>query len=295
MKNLFTKLTAAALAVTLLTGVGAPATIASAASKPAKVSSLTVVDRDDDELNLKWSKVSGANGYQLYRYNTKTGKWTKIKTTSKTSYEVEDLKAATKYQFRVRAYDKVSGKTVYGSYSSTLTAYTAPDEVKNLSVSKRTNTAITLKWNKVSGATKYQVYLYNTSTKKYVCKATVSGTTATIKGLSKGTTYKFKVRAYKTVGSTKYYGDFSDTRTATTTGTKASTSTTKDIGSTKAKSIALNNAGLTQSQVRNLEVEKDKDDGVTLYEVSFDCKGYEYEYDIHATSGKILHKEKERD
>ncbi len=69
----------------------------------------------------------------------------------------------------------------------------------------------------------------------------------------------------------------------------------KQITRDEAKSIALNHAGLTASQVRDLEVELDRDDGKAHYDVSFDADGYDYDYEIHAETGKILKSEKERD
>jgi len=298
MKKFLAKLAVTTLAITMFLGIGASVNTVQAATKPAKVSSLKVVERDDDELTLKWTKVSGATGYQLYRYDTSTGKWKKIKTTSKNRYEVENLKTATKYKFKVRAYTKSNGTTTFGTFSATLTTYTEPAEVENLTAANKTTSSVKLTWDKVPRATKYQVYMYDTAKGKYVRQTTVSGTSATITGLSSGTTYKFKVRAYllSDSGKNKYYGDFSDVRKVTTkTATSATATTTTYIGTAKAKSIAFADAGVTESKVYDLEVEKDKEKGVVVYEVSFDYNGYEYDYTIHATSGKILEKEVERD
>lgn len=74
-----------------------------------------------------------------------------------------------------------------------------------------------------------------------------------------------------------------------------SNSTQKQLTREKARDIALNHAGLTASQVRDLDVELDRDDGILHYDVDFEAGGYEYEYEIHAASGKILHAQKERD
>ena len=104
-KKLFSKLAAAALAASMVIGTATTA-LSTYAANLNQVTGLSVVERDDDELTLRWKKVSGADGYLLYRYNTNTKKWQKIKTTSKTRYEVEHLKAGTKYHFAVRAYDK---------------------------------------------------------------------------------------------------------------------------------------------------------------------------------------------
>ena len=68
---------------------------------------------------------------------------------------------------------------------------------------------------------------------------------------------------------------------------------TNYISRDKAKSIALNDAGLKESKVRQLEVELDKEDN--KYEVDFEYNGKEYSYEINATTGKIIDKEVERD
>lgn len=68
---------------------------------------------------------------------------------------------------------------------------------------------------------------------------------------------------------------------------------TNYISRDKAKSIALNDAGLKESKVKQLEVELDKEDN--KYEVDFEYNGKEYSYEINATTGKIIDKEVERD
>lgn len=72
-------------------------------------------------------------------------------------------------------------------------------------------------------------------------------------------------------------------------------STTGPMLQEEAVAIALAHAGYTADQVRELEVEKDREKGVLLFEVDFEAGGYEYEYKIHAETGEILHTEKERD
>ncbi|MBQ8323805.1 MAG: PepSY domain-containing protein [Clostridia bacterium] len=63
----------------------------------------------------------------------------------------------------------------------------------------------------------------------------------------------------------------------------------------QALALALNHAGLTEEQVTRLRMEKDIDRGVTLYEIDFDHGGYEYEYEIRTSDGKILKQELDRD
>lgn len=68
-----------------------------------------------------------------------------------------------------------------------------------------------------------------------------------------------------------------------------------DIGAEKAKSIALSDAGFTASQVQDLQVEKDNDDGRLEYQVEFRVNGTEYEYTISAADGTILEKDIDKD
>ena len=70
---------------------------------------------------IKWSKISGASGYEIYRASSKKGYYSKIKTITSgktTSYTNSKLTRKKTYYYKVRAYRYVSGKKVYSSYSS---------------------------------------------------------------------------------------------------------------------------------------------------------------------------------
>lgn len=69
----------------------------------------------------------------------------------------------------------------------------------------------------------------------------------------------------------------------------------KKISAAEAKAIALAHAGLTADQVKGLRAEYDRDDGRPEYEVEFRVGNWEYDYEIHAETGKILNWEKEID
>ena len=67
-----------------------------------------------------WKKVSGASGYTVY-YSTKKTSGFKSKTVkgnSKVRYTVKSLKKGKTYYVKARAYRTVSGKKVYGPYTS---------------------------------------------------------------------------------------------------------------------------------------------------------------------------------
>ena len=68
-----------------------------------------------------------------------------------------------------------------------------------------------------------------------------------------------------------------------------------DIGHAKAKSIALNHAGVSKSKAYDMEIELDDEDGTLAYEVEFKFGGMEYSYEINAATGAILKHEAELD
>lgn len=61
-----------------------------------------------------------------------------------------------------------------------------------------------------------------------------------------------------------------------------------DIGEAKAKEIALQDAGVSESDISRFQSSKDRDDGKTLYEIQFASDDTEYEYEINAKDGEIL-------
>ena len=63
----------------------------------------------------------------------------------------------------------------------------------------------------------------------------------------------------------------------------------------EAEAAALAHAGLAAGEVRFDRTEKDREKGVPVYEVEFRAGNWEYSYEIHAETGKILEWEKEYD
>ena len=269
-------------------------TILSSAAALPEVTNLTAYDIDDDEVNLKWSKVKGADGYQVYVYNDATSKWKKLGNTSKTYYEAENLVSAKAYKFRVRAYDKKASGIDYSDFASVSVA-TKPDEAENVKVSAKTKNSLTFKWNAVKGAVGYQFYVYDTVQGKYIKKAWTDKLTVKVSGLQQGRSYRFKVRAFYKSGDDRVYGEFSDVLSVKTKGTAVTPNAgEKFMGEAKAIAIALGNAHVDESLAKNLVCKLDVENGVKVYEVEFYFNGYEYEYEINAVSGKIIKAEKEK-
>lgn len=69
----------------------------------------------------------------------------------------------------------------------------------------------------------------------------------------------------------------------------------QNIGHAKAKSIALNHAGVSENQAYDMDIELDDEDGKLVYEIEFKSGNMEYDYEINAASGAILKHEAEID
>ena len=84
---------------------------------------------------------------------------------------------------------------------------------------------------------------------------------------------------------------------AASTGKEASNESAGSSGITleQAKAKALEHAGLSGSQVRFTKAKKDYDDGRTVYEIEFREGRMEYEYEINASTGRIIEWDKEYD
>lgn len=240
-----------------------------------------------DSVNLTWKKVPEAAGYVIYRYNSSSKSYEKIKTINNAdtnSYTDKGRSLGTTYKYRIKTYKKAEGGTVYSKASNTVSVKTAstmtgktngsgvavrkgPSVLKGklktlnintgvtitgtsgswyrislkvggnkrtgyvkktyvtiirkpvLAVSSVSSNKIKLTWNKISGASGYEIQRYNSSRKEYTTIKTIkNGSTVsyTNSGLSKKTTYKYRIRSYKTVRGKKIYSYYCTAKSART-------------------------------------------------------------------------------
>ena len=121
-----------------------------------------------------------------------------------------------------------------------------------------------------------------------------------------GLEYEYDIDA-RTGEILKSHSERDDDRSAAAAPTTQNTKPTKPAASTdkpaassyigleKAKSIALQRAGVSAASVRWEKAEFDYDDGRPVYELEFSANGVEYDCDVHAETGKVLDYDAERD
>lgn len=216
---------------------------------PAKTT-ISKIENTASSVKLTWKKITGAEKYLVYR-SVNGGKYTKIATTTGTSYTDKTAKTnGNKYAYKIKTYclSKVeyapmsvssygavknallTGKAeitefrqmriaedVYGEYSAVATTYfLSKPQIKTISSPKKADLKIT--YSKNGKGNGYEIS-YSTSSKfKNAKKITVTKKSTVAKTISKlrsGKKYFVKVRAYKKVGTKKYYSVWSAVKAKT--------------------------------------------------------------------------------
>ena len=183
--------------------------------EPAKVEDFCVSIIRKDKLRLNWKQVEGANGYRIYRYNTQTKEYEKVKTISSgttLTWVNSNLESAKEYSYIIKAYIKNETNTYWSNETEVITVKTLPEKVEEFYISISRKDKLRLNWKQVKGAEGYRIYRYNTQTKEYEkIKTITSGTTLTWvnSNLDKNTTYKYKIKAYIKVDGSQYEGEYS--------------------------------------------------------------------------------------
>ncbi len=179
-------------------------------TRPARVVSLKQKNSYfTSSIVLKWKKVQGAKGYEIYRATSENGKYKKIKTTTSVVYKNKKLKSGKKYYYKVRAYKVVNNTKLYGKYSKTAVMVTKP---KTPAIKlKSGNKKVTVTWKKVTGASGYEIRMATQKNGKFkvIKKTSSKAASYTKKNLANNKKYYFKVRAYKKVNGRKVYSSWS--------------------------------------------------------------------------------------
>lgn len=176
---------------------------------------ISKVENKATGVKLTWKKVSDATGYVVYRKNSGSKSWKKIKIVkgaSKTTYTDSTVKSkhGTVYSYRIESYKSVNGQTAKAvSKEKKILRLTAPTKLK---IANQKGRKLSVTWKKQKKISGYQIQY---STGKTFAKGTKmtnivkSSDKAVIKKLKKGKTYYVRIRSYQKSGSKKTYSAWS--------------------------------------------------------------------------------------
>lgn len=177
--------------------------------RPGAVSSLTATAYKQT-IKLKWGAVSSATHYRVERYNSATKTYIKVLDTNKTNCTIKNLARGTKYKYKVTALTKQNGKEYVSAKHKYVTAITKPSTAKLSKVVSSKKKTATISWKEVKNAEGYQLTYSTSKSFKNAKSVTIKGNikSKTIKKLTAGKKYYFKVRAYRILKD-KVYGSYS--------------------------------------------------------------------------------------
>ena len=161
-----------------------------------------------NNVKVSWSDVSCESGYAVYYKKSTSSTYTCYKRTTAYYANIANLSDGAKYYFKVVPYKIVNGYRCYSS-GKTTSIYTLK-KISTPAVSKYSSSKVKVSWTNIYGESGYQI---SKSTRKTGTNIVYTYRTTTGKSkvilATKGKTYYYKVRAYKTVGTKKIYGPWS--------------------------------------------------------------------------------------
>ena len=181
-------------------------------TKPNAVTGVRATSAGVNYITIAWNKYPKTNvaGYKIYKYNPSKKKYEYCKKTTSTSCKVTGLKTLNNYMFRVVAYLNVNGKEYNGKDTALLKTGTSTKvpSISKLSTKKK---KVTISWKKVSGVSRYEIYMKTSSKGSYkkIKTATSKTTKYTKSKLKKGEKCWVKIRTYRTVNGKRVYSPYS--------------------------------------------------------------------------------------
>ena len=186
-------------------------------TKPYTTTGMKCAAKTSSDIKLQWDKNTSADGYMIDVYDGT--KWKSIKTftsNANTSFDIKGLKASLTYKFRMRAYKTFGSVTEY-SDAVYLNVTTNPNTPTGMKCIAKSSSEIKLQWDKNTSADGYMIDVYDGTKWKPIKTFTSNANTSyDIVGLHAGTTYKFRLRAYKAFGSVTEYSAYSAELNVTT-------------------------------------------------------------------------------
>ena len=157
----------------------------------------------DGKPTLRWNKLQNAVSYQVYRADSKDGKYVRVFTTKGLTYTHVSAQLDKTYYYKVKAVFS-DGSTVFSEILSNTCTCGRPE----VTVGHRAADGLPrLKWAPVDGAQSYAVYRATKADGKYVRVFKTTGTTYTHISAQPDTTYYYKVVAVTPQG---HMGVFSE-------------------------------------------------------------------------------------
>ena len=156
----------------------------------------------DSGVKINWNAVSGAARYRVYYYGSNG--WTKMGSTTSTSFIDSDVRSGGNYTYTVRCVN--AADTAFTSdFDHSGYNYTYNMATPKITGLSSSSAGVKITWGKVTNASRYRVYYKNSSGGWTNMKET-TGTTYTDDDVRYGGTYTYTVRCVNSSG--RFTSDF---------------------------------------------------------------------------------------
>ncbi|MCM1273183.1 MAG: fibronectin type III domain-containing protein [Clostridium sp.] len=174
--------------------------------KVSGVEKISFVYDDTLSLTIEPDYNGLISGYEIWRSTKRSKGYKKIATVAENTYTDKKAKSGT-YYYKVRCYyyDTNTGKKSYGTFSGAHPISIILGDLQ-MTVKRAGNNAVKLQWNKVAGASEYEVwyksYAVGDAWKRV---KTTKATSVKVTGLKNNKSYDFRVKAVKKTKGKIYY------------------------------------------------------------------------------------------
>ena len=166
---------------------------------------LTVTMIKSNTLRLNWDAVPGVKSYEVYYSTSPDSGFRRLAAAKKNFYDFKKAKCGQTYYFQMRTFKKVGKQKIYGDFCPSVSGRTVLNGTVNAYISKATYNSITIKWNRIKDAKRYEIYYATSPGGEYHFLKSQGGNSFTHKGVQTGGTYYYQVRPVKDF----YTGEFS--------------------------------------------------------------------------------------
>lgn len=204
------------LVVVLVVGLGVFAAVTAFSPKSEPVKELKASKISANSLLLSWTGSADVDGYRIYQRQNESDEFSRLQeiNNGKTqSATLKKLSPAREYEFCVTSY-KNNDKDKLESSKTTVKAFTLPNTPEVHKIESKSETELSVSWNKLNGAGGYQVQYQEGTEPDFKSAQAVNvsakNNQAVLSNLKKNASYGVRMRCYVSNGEKKVYSTWSE-------------------------------------------------------------------------------------
>lgn len=208
------------------------------ASAPAAPSNLSAAAASSSQINITWTDNSAnETGFKIERYDGTT--WTQVATVGSnvTNWQDTGRTAATTYSYRVRAYNSVGDSAFSNTASATTQSASTPNAPSGLTGTPKDkpSTRVNLSWtDQATNESGFRIYRSTDGLNwSQVGQAGTNATTFADTTVARGSTYRYKIQAFNTIGNSPLSNEITVTVTTNGGGKPRGAATIGDVTASK--------------------------------------------------------------